>query len=70
VAKGLFDFLEILVMRQHSAGAHLLGSGVGSQQIETIPNRLGLDGVGSPAPLRLAFGVDRIIKILVGLEPL
>ena len=43
VAEGVFNFLEVLVMRDHSRVGDLLGRGIGSQEIKAVALGFGVD---------------------------
>ena len=70
MAKCILHLQEVFVVADRSGTRNLLGTGVGTQQIESIANRFGSDQVRAPAPLQLAVLVHGIIEILVRLEPL
>src|SRR3974377_1495800 len=48
----------------------LFGTGVGPQNIETVPTRFGLDQLFPAVPPQRALIVDCILEILVSLKPL
>src|ERR1700739_4797173 len=70
MAKSILHFQEVLVMTQDPRAGNLLGSGVGSQQIEAVADLLGLDHLGPAAPLQLTVWVHGIVKVFMGFEPL
>ena len=43
MAEGVFNFLEVLVMRDHSRVGDLLGRGIGSQEIKAVALGFGVD---------------------------